>query len=171
MNFRKKTTAIALILIFAYSVSLIAIPPAAADDADTVATYPYLGALPNPVGVGQEVLLHIGITKELYSSEMGWEGMSVTIVKPDGNVQTISGIKTDSTGGTGRVFVPDMAGNYTLQAHFPEQEITATKRAGGFFTQSFPIGTIMLASDTENLTLVVQAEPVKYYPADRKSVV
>ena len=161
---KNKVTAIALFLLFAINVTLMAIPPADAQGG-TMATYPYIGALPNPVGVGQEVLLHIGITKELYSSEMGWEGLSITITKPDGTTETISNIRTDSTGGTGRVFVPTMPGNYTLQGHFPAQNITETKRAGGFFTAGIPIGDMMLASDTENLTLVVTEDPVKYYPA------
>ncbi len=162
-NKTKTTITIAMILLFVMNISFAILPSAEAQS--TAATYPYLGALPNPVGVGQEVLLHIGITKELYSAEMGWEDMSVTITRPDGTVQTLTGIRTDSTGGTGRVLVPTMAGNWTLQGHFPEQEITATKRAGGFFTASFPIGTMMQASDTENITLVVQEDPIEFYPA------
>jgi hypothetical protein len=155
-------TIVALFLMFAMALSLVSLPNASAQG--TAATFPYLGAVPNPVGVGQEVLLHVGITKELQSAEMGWEGLSVTITKPDGTTQTLRDITTDSTGGTGRVIVPDQPGNWTLQAHFPEQEVTTTKRAGGFFTPLLPIGTIMLASSTEPLTLVVQEDPVPFYP-------
>jgi len=161
---RNKTVAtlISLFLLIAIAVSLVALPNANAQT--TLKTYPYIGAMPNPVGVGQEVLLHVGITKELFSSEMGWEDLSITITRPDGVVETLSGIKTDSTGGTGRVYVPTMAGNYTLVTNFPEQEVTATKRAGGFFTPMYPIGTIMQASTTAPLTLVVQEEPITFYP-------
>jgi hypothetical protein len=161
---RTKAVLFALFLMFAIVVSSLALSPANAQEADTVKTYPYLGAMPNPVGVGQEVLLHVGITKELYSSEMGWEGLTVTVERPDGHTETLGPFKTDSTGGTGTIYVPTMAGNYTLQMNFPEQEVTATKRAGGFFTPMFPIGTIMLASKSEKLTLVVQEEPIQYYP-------
>jgi hypothetical protein len=163
---RSRTRAIlfALFLMFAIVVSSLALSPANAQEPDKVKTYPYLGAMPNPVGVGQEVLLHVGITKELYSSEMGWEGLTVTVERPDGHTETLGPFKTDSTGGTGTVYVPTMAGNYTLQMNFPEQEVTATKRAGGFFTPQYPIGTIMLASKSDKLTLVVQEEPIQYYP-------
>jgi hypothetical protein len=41
-----------------------------AQDADAKKTYAYIGAIPNPAGVGQEVLLHVGITQELQSVEM-----------------------------------------------------------------------------------------------------
>jgi len=122
-------------------------------------TYAFIGALPNPVGVGQEVLLHIGITQPLSNVRMGWEGLSVTITRPDGTTETISGIRTDATGGTGRVYVPTMVGNYTLQTHFPEQTTTDDKQGGGT-----PAGVKLLASDSEKLTLVVQAEPLTYYP-------
>ncbi|MGE5556154.1 MAG: PQQ-binding-like beta-propeller repeat protein [Methanocella sp.] len=123
-------------------------------------SYAYIGAMPNPVGVGQETLLHIGITQQLSLVSMGWDGLSVTIEKPDGTTETISNIRTDSTGGTGRVFIPTMVGNYTIQTHFPEQTITATKTSPGI-----PIGTVMQASDSEKLTLVVQENAVPQYPA------
>jgi outer membrane protein assembly factor BamB len=160
---RTKAIAIALFLIFAMVVSSLTLSTANAQDQLT--TYPYIGATPNPVGVGQEVLLHVGITKELFSAEMGWEGLTVTVEKPDGHTETLGPFKTDATGGTGTVYVPTMAGNYTLQTHFPEQDITATKRAGGFFTPMYPIGTVMLASESDELTLVVTEEPITFYPA------
>jgi outer membrane protein assembly factor BamB len=91
---------------------------------------------------------------------MEWEGLSVTIERPDGTTETLRDIDTDSTGGTGRVYVPTITGNYTLQTHFPEQvTVTGVKMAPGI-----PAGTTMLASSSEKLTLVVQEEPTPYYP-------
>jgi outer membrane protein assembly factor BamB len=118
--------------------------------------YAYIGATPNPIGVGQEVLLHVGITHQLGGVQYGWEGLSVTVTKPDGTTETISGIRTDATGGTGVIYVPSMVGNYTLQTHFPEQPIPIT-------SAGTPAGTRMLATDSDILTLVVQEEPREYY--------
>jgi outer membrane protein assembly factor BamB len=160
----KTATLIALFLMFAIAISLVALPDATAQP--TCDTYAYLGVLPNPVGVGQEVLLHVGITKELNLAYMGWEGLSVTIKRPDGRTDTITDIRTDSTGGTGRNYKPDIAGNYTLQSHFPEQVTTATKVAGGFFTARLADGTVMLESYSEEVILVVQEDPISYYPAN-----
>jgi len=157
-SLKKPKTAIALLMMFAIAVSLVALPTINAQA--TIKTYAYIGAVPNPVGVGQETLIHVGITLALQSAEMGWEGLSITITRPDGVTETISDIRTDSTGGTGCVYVPPMAGNYTLQAHFPEQNTTTTKQARGV-----AVGTVALASDSEELTLVVQEEPVAIYPA------
>jgi hypothetical protein len=142
-------------------VSIVTLPNASAQE--TVKTYAFIGATPNPVGVNQEVLLHVGITNPLLSQEMGWDDLSVTIEGPDGT-ETISGIRTDSTGATGRNWVPSEPGNYTVQTHFPEQETTPEKVAGTFFTGVFPEGTVFLESYSAELTVVVQEEPIQIYP-------
>jgi hypothetical protein len=139
------------------SVVIVAIPTATAQN--TQVTYPFLGVVPNPVGVNQMILLHVGIFQQLSSAQMGWEGLSITIQRPDGGTDTISDIKTDSTGGTGKTYTPDMAGTYILQSHFPEQVLTANKTAPGI-----PIGTVMLKSDSAEIVLEVQSEKVPYYP-------
>jgi hypothetical protein len=125
------------------------------------ATFAFIGAMPNPVGVGQEVLLHVGITHQLASAVYGWEGLTITVERPDGKTETLGPFRTDATGGTGTNYVPTMVGNYTLQTHFPEQLNPAfTGRLG------IPEGTKMLASDSDELTLVVQEEPIEYYPGN-----
>jgi len=157
----KATTTIVMLLMFAMAVSLFALPTATAQG--TWKTYAFIGAMPNPVGVGQETLLHIGITRELASALYGWEGLTVEVTRPDGTTETLGPFRTDSTGGTGYVYVPTMAGNYTLQTHFPEQVIPPGGGAG-FFFGVIPDGTTMLASESEELTLVVTEEPITYYP-------
>jgi len=155
---KSKAIVTALLLMFAITISLVALPSATAQA--TVTSYAYINAVPNPVGVNQEVLLHIGMTRPLQSAEMGWEGLSVSIKRPDGRTDTITDIRTDSTGGTGRNYRPDIPGNYTLVTHFPQQTTTATNIARGF-----AVGTVMLADDSEPLTLVVQEDPTPIYPA------
>jgi hypothetical protein len=158
MKKNKISTAIVLFLMFAITTSLVALPSATAQEVTRV-TYPYIGATPNPVGVGQETLLHIGITQQLTSVGMEWEGLSVTITRPDGTTETLRDINTDSTGGTGRVYVPTIAGNYTLQTHFPEQVTEPGKTSPGT-----PMGTTMLAGSSRLLTLVVQEDPLPVWP-------
>jgi len=51
-----------------------------------------------------------------------------------------------------------MTGNYTLQTIFPEQTLTVA-------VGSYPVGTIFKASESEILTLIVNQDPVEYYPA------
>jgi len=154
---KTKATLIALLLMFAMAVSLVDLPTANA----TKATFAYINATPNPIGVNQETLLHIGITEGTQVATDQWKGLTVTVTKPDGTTQTLGPYNTDSTGGTGDIFVPTMEGNYTLQTHFPAQWYNST------FIDRGSVRTISEyyeASDSEVLTLVVQAEPVEIYP-------
>ena len=145
---------LAIILMLTIVIPLIQTPTTSAQ-LSTRPTYAYIGAVPNPVGTGQEVLIHVGITVPLQNYWMGWSGLTVTVTKPDNTIQTLGPFRTDSTGGTGTVFVPTMVGNYTLQSHMPEQTTTADNYGGGT-----PAGVKMLASDSRVLTLVVQEEQV-----------
>jgi hypothetical protein len=153
----KTATLIALFLMLAMAFSFVTLPSADAQTTNTKKTYPYIGAIPNPVGVGQEALLHVGMTDALGGVQYGWEGLTVTVTRPDGTTEKLGPFRTDATGGTGTIYVPTMTGNYTLQTHFPEQEMPVTSRG-------VPAGTVMLASDSEEMTLMVQEEPASYYP-------
>jgi hypothetical protein len=161
MSKNKIATTIALFLISIFAISLVALPTVNAQG--TQETYFVFGVTPNPVGVNQEVIILVGITQQLYSALYGWSDISVTITRPDGVVETLSDIRTDSTGLTGRNYRPTMAGNYTLVGHFPEQVIPAGAGTS-FFGVGIPDGTVMQASNSDPLTLVVTEEPREYYP-------
>ena len=156
---KTKISTIALILMLTISAMIVALPVVTAQASPTKQTYAFIGALPNPAGVGQQVLLHIGITDSLETESAGWENLTVTIEKPDGTTDTLTNIRTDSTGGTGRIYIPDQAGTYYLQTHFPEQIVDATVT----FT-NIPINTTMLASSSERLELTVTEQAIEYYP-------
>ena len=154
---KTKISTIALILVFSISAIIVTIPSASAR---TQATYPFLGVVPNPVGVNQVVLFHTGIFQQLSNVAMGWQNLSIIIERPDGQTDVISGISTDSTGGTGKTYTPTQTGSYFVHTHFPEQEIIAgVNQAPGL-----SIGDVMLESDSPVVELVVQDEPVAYYP-------
>lgn len=145
---------IALLLTLTIALPIAALPTVNAQTQEKK-TYPYIGAVPNPVGVGQEVLLHIGITDvHPGGAGYGFENLSVEITDPDGDTEVaFDEIKTDSTGGTGRVFTPQEEGEYKIKTIFPAQDITSRGTT-----------TTYLASESEELILVVQAEPIQYYP-------
>jgi len=159
---QSKATAVCLLLLFAMVVSLAALPTANAQAYKEKNTYAMCGLMPNPVGVNQEVLIWVGISDMLYTYTDGWEGLSVTITRPDGVVETKSGIRTDATGSTGVTYVPTMAGNYTFQTHFPAQWYNWTQPA--LFDPGLSGPIWYKASDSRKVTLVVQEEPVAEYP-------
>lgn len=123
----------------------------------TKKTYPFIGAMPNPIGVGQETLLHFGISDQCSWPQVGWEGLTVTVTKPDNTTQTLGTFTTDTTGGTGTTFTPTIVGTYYLQTNFPQQKLKYT-------STGLPANTTMLASTSEKLALNVTEEPRTFYP-------
>jgi len=157
-NVKSKISTIAIILLLTLSAMIVALP--AANAQVSMVSYPFIGAIPNPVGVNQQVLLHVGITEQRSSTEQGWEGLTVSVTKPDGGAETLGPFRTDSTGGVGAVFVPDMVGTYLLQTHFPEQTVLVIPFGGPIPPYNLTMG----AGESDILELVVQAEPIQYYP-------
>jgi hypothetical protein len=156
--YKTKLSTIALILVLTISAILVALPVATAQETEgRKTTYPYVGAVPDPAGVNQQILLHVGITDNLAGPQYGWEGLSLTIEKPDGSTETITGIRTDATGGTGVPYTPTLMGTYYFQTHFPEQLNPASSRVG-------PEGMVMEASTSEKLALNVIDKQIEYYP-------
>ena len=155
---KQKMFTIVLTLMLTLTTIIVLIPGAYAQESK--ATYAFIGAVPNPVGVNQDVLLHLGIPDPRSSSELGWEGLTVTITTPTGDVETLGPFKTDSTGGTGTLYNPTMVGTYLIQTNFPEQTVMVQP----FFS---PVATEVtyLASTSPVLQLEVQEEPIEYYPA------
>ncbi|MDH5266323.1 MAG: PQQ-binding-like beta-propeller repeat protein, partial [Candidatus Bathyarchaeota archaeon] len=167
MRFSKnkaKTAAIAFVLMLTMAVSLFALPAATAQEYQTKKTYAIIDAVPNPVGVNQEVLINLGITDYLRTAEDGWEDLTVTVERPDGENKTLGPWRTDSTGMTGKSYVPDIAGTYYLQTHFPAQWYNYTEFQW-WIGQWVNVSTFYEASNSRKLALVVQEEPIEYYPS------
>jgi hypothetical protein len=152
-----KISMISLIIVLTLSSILTVLPLTSAQT--TIQTYPYLGIIPNPVQVNQPVLFHVGISAQKSSVNEGWEGLSIKVIDPEGIETMITDIRTDSTGGTGVPYTPTKLGTYECQAFFPLTTITVTPFFGGT-----PYEQTYSASSTEVVELVVQADPLPYYP-------
>jgi hypothetical protein len=154
LQVNKAKQAIAILLLMSFVITVVpALPISGA--ATEKKTYAFLGATPNPVGVNQEVLLHIGITEATAGTYYQWKGLTVTVTRPDGTTETLGPFSTDSTGGTGYSYVPTMTGTYKFQTHFPAQTMAG---AFGAPDQAYA------ASDSPVTELVVQEEPIPYFP-------
>jgi hypothetical protein len=152
---------IALILILTFSAIIIVLPTATAQDVRK-ASHAVCGVNPNPVGVNQEVLIWLGITDFVAHPKPGWGGLTVTVRRPDGQTDTLGPFTTDTTGSTGTVYTPTMVGTYTVQTHFPEQvlDMDVVNVMGQLHLAK---GTIMEASSSPEVELVVQQNPIEYY--------
>ncbi|MCW3984316.1 MAG: PQQ-binding-like beta-propeller repeat protein [Candidatus Bathyarchaeota archaeon] len=162
VKFDKIAIALAIALVLSIISSMLVIPIRAQSYTGWKASYAYIGATPNPCSVGEEVLLHIGITEALQITEDKWRGLTVTIIKPDNTTQTLGPFDTDSTGGTGTVYVPTQEGTYKLQTHFPEQWYNYTTY--DFFLGFQDVKCLYKADDSPILELVVGTEEKQYWP-------
>ncbi|MDD4326534.1 MAG: hypothetical protein PHC63_08945, partial [Candidatus Bathyarchaeota archaeon] len=162
MNF-KKTFAILLLVALATG-TFAGIQLGDAQVPEEMKTFPVIDAIPNPVAVGEDCLIRAGILQPLASQAYGWKDITVTVVRPDNTTETLGPITTDSTGVSFVNYVPNQVGTYKLTTNFPEQEMpvdTFDMERGGAF---IPKGTIMKASTSETLELVVNEEPSMFYP-------
>jgi outer membrane protein assembly factor BamB len=163
---RNKTaaTTIALFLMLTIAVTLVALPTADAHTpAWSIKTFAYVSVAPNPVGVGQQVLvtawLHIQPPTALGAYGDRWK-FTVEVTKPDGSKETLGPLTSDPIGSSFTFYTPAKVGNYTFQASFPE-----TKLAGANLHPTDPTGQAFindtfLASTSEIATLTVQQEPI-----------
>ena len=164
-NFKTKSkiSSITLILVLAISATLVALPVTIAQVPTlTVKSYAYIGATPNPVGVNQQTLIHIGITQERENVALGWENLTLTVIDPEGIETTLGPYRTDATGGTGDIFIPNKLGTYKLQTHFPAQWGNWTGAED--YTGQGAANIWWLAADSEILNLVVVDMEQEYWP-------
>jgi hypothetical protein len=85
-------------------------PPAGVTPNLTVAVTPYLSFRPNPIGVGQSLLVNIWTTPPPAANRY-LAGFSVTITKPDGTNTTVGPINSYVADGTAWFeYVPDQPG-------------------------------------------------------------
>ncbi len=150
MNKRRISTAIALILSLVMAFAFIALPAVLIVRAE-LTWYPYLTASPNPVGVGQRVLVVFGFTMPT-SPGSAYYGWTLTITDPDGTVQTVTGLNTETTGSTFHVFTPDKAGTWKIKAHYPGGDV--------LLNAYIPETVSVPAADTDEFSLTVQESPI-----------
>jgi outer membrane protein assembly factor BamB len=154
----------AMLFLISIAVSLILPLSNAQSNSDyrTKKTYAVCGLMPETVGVGQETLLFLGVTDYLLNPEDGFSDITVSVTKPDGSVETLGPFRTDSTGATGYIYIPEEEGNYTFQTHFPAQWYNWTSPP--MFDPDLYGNIYYEASDSEEVTLVVQKDFVEAYP-------
>jgi hypothetical protein len=94
-----RISTIALVLLLTMSALIIALPAATAQE-EPIRTTPfaYVNAMPDRVGVNQQVLIHFGIHLPTLWPQFGWDGLTVEVQKPDGSTETLGPLSTDTTG-------------------------------------------------------------------------
>ena len=135
----------------------------------TLKTSVCLSFRPNPVGVGQPILVNmwmdppVAVTRYL-------SDFKVTITKPDGSkdVKTMNSYQADSTAWF--EYTPDQVGTWKLKFEFPGGYFPSgnyTMPAGisqAGFTESYTKSCYYMPSSTAEQTLIVQKDMVSSWP-------
>ncbi len=148
--------------------SLVNIPSGVTPDM-TVTTTAFLSFRPNPVGVGQTIIVNMWLDPGP-SVTRYFRDFKVTFTKPDGTTETktLNSYQADSTAWF--EYVVDQTGSWKLKfdfqgAYFPPGNYTmpaGTSSAG--FTENYPKSVYYKPTGTKEQTLTVQTDPVLPWP-------
>jgi hypothetical protein len=169
-NSKNKTkTMISLVLMLTVAVTIVAVPLANAHDpAWEIQPYAYISVAPNPVGVGQQVLVIAWLDKPMpgaqVSNDIRFHDYKVTITKPNGDTDVLTwDVVWDTTSSAVTQYTPDEAGTYTFKFEYPGQTYTWTSPLLSPFGPPTPnpyTNDTYLASSAET-ELVVQEDPIQ----------
>jgi hypothetical protein len=123
MKFLKPLGVIIIVAMLVGAAFLTIAPSAQAFDSQWD-TFFYVIATPNPVGVGQTVVVTMGIDKVHPFASMranNFEGFICKITRPDGTTETKGPMTTYSMANTYFMYTPTQAGNYTFEGSWPGQ--------------------------------------------------
>ena len=159
---KRTTFAIALTLVLTLS-TLAAVLPAAQshDPAWQIPTFAKINVAPDPVGVGQDVVVVFWLGNAPYynaavNNNYRFHNYKVTITAPDGSTEVKDfPYISDSTNSQYFIYTPTTIGTYTFFFEYPGETITVDDQPPG----SAYVGDIYLASSAQT-TLTVQQQPV-----------
>ncbi len=144
----KIKTIVSTLLILTVTISIIALQPVDAQS-NFKQSYAVIMVEPDPVGIGQTMMIVLGISEPLPQAALGWEGLTVTITKPDNTTTTVGPYRTDSTGTTFASYVPTQTGTYQFQTNFP-----------GMWLNTSSFNRYYQPSVSQKISIIVQEEPV-----------
>jgi hypothetical protein len=131
-----------------------------------VSTTALINVYPNVTGVNQPVKIDISLDKAPPTATASggdrWQGLEVTITKPDGAIERLGPFISDQYGGTHLVYTPAMTGIYTLILRYPGQVLQLQNPAfnGLPGVNSDYINDTFLSSISAPVTFAVQQQPV-----------
>ena len=152
-----KLSAISIIILMISSAALMLIPPAKAAAGDTqvagdlpsgvspsitITTKAFLGVSPNPIGIGQPILVNAWLHPPILVNRQFIGAFTINIEKPDGTTDTISGI--DSYAGDSTAWIeynPEETGIYRFKfdfigQYFPTLTVGSTTYMSAYYKPS-----------------------------------
>ena len=156
---------IAIFFMLSMSASMTLVPTTSAHTpAWQIPTYAYIEAMPNPVGVGQQVDIFFWLTNYYYGTSvingLNFHNFKLTIVAPNGAITTQTFANINPTSAQDFLYIPDQVGTYNLTFTYPGE----TYPTPGL-TSNVPAANAAYINDTfmptsASTTLTVQQEPL-----------
>jgi outer membrane protein assembly factor BamB len=162
-----KKTIVAFVLILLLGASA-ASTASAHTPALQIPTYAFLNVMPNPAGVNQQLQLTFWLDKPPPTANVQYGdrwNFTITITKPDGSTETRGPFASDDVGGTYMLYTPTTIGTYNFQMHFAGQTL-AGANPPPYGNTSPNVGDYYKPSDSENVAVVVQQNPIEPYPSN-----
>jgi hypothetical protein len=180
---KNKTMAIMIALILTVSIgaSTALIPSASAHTPSwNIPTYAYIVAEPNPIGVGQQMVVYMWVNQifgdsatettdpattsaAMITDNFRFSNYNFTVVAPDGSTNTtIFSVVHDPTSDQYTYFTPTQVGTYTLIFTFPGQNYNYTNPNSPVLTYN-PKGDFVndtYGPSSASTTLTVQQAPI-----------
>ena len=127
MKFTKNkiaTFVIAIFLMLSMTASMMLLPTTDAHmPAWQIPTYAYIQAMPNTVGVGQQVDIFFWLTNYYYGvtvyNGLNFHNFELTITAPNGKITTEAFANINPTSAQDFLYVPDQVGTYNLTFTYP----------------------------------------------------
>ncbi len=171
MNFDKtKIATITLILVLTFSATILALPMVSAHDPGwEIPAIAYAVARPNPIGVGQEVLILFWPNFYPITAVGAWGDRytwTVTVTTPSGNEVSLGPITSDPVGGGYAQYTPTEVGTYTIVANLAEHLLTGEPAIPdpSLARSTEYIGDTVLGTSSEPYFLTVQEDPIEAWP-------
>jgi outer membrane protein assembly factor BamB len=157
----KKVSTVAFVLVLTAATLTTFLPIVSAGD---VVPRVFMSFRPNPIGVGQELLINLWVQPQpppgAHSGDPGsiniggsnyfvyWD-MTIEVTDSDGDVEILGPFNTDPSGGHIELILPDKVGTWYIQGFFPAQTVGGNDYA---------------ADTTPTMELTVQQEEIPHWP-------
>ena len=143
--------------------------PSGATPSITIEPIPYLSFSPNPIGVGQMLLVNIWMQPPINIARNLEKAYQVTITKADGTKEVVGPLSSYQGDATAWFnYVPDQVGNYTLKFDFLGMYYPAGRYVTGVIVANTSGTNLNSAyykpSATQEQVLVVQQDMVASWP-------
>lgn len=146
-------------------------PPQGVTPSLSIETIPYISISPNPIGVGQPLLVNLWMQPPLHVARAFSKSFEVTFTKPDGTTDKVGPMNSYQADGTAWFnYFPDQTGTWKakfefLGNFFPEANYTTPPGSFGG-SQTIKLGSCFYKPSTSpTIEFTVQQEIVASWPA------